>query len=124
MEQPVEADGRVVTFWESISRDEVYAPIYDVGVLIKRLHHMVAPPGLDLPELRPFGAPDDELPRLAGLPADDAEFLCATYLRHRADSNPSPAANAFLAMRHPSSTFPLSRCASARTIATKKSLRR
>lgn len=75
VEQPVEADGRVVTFWESISRDEIYAPIHDVGVLIRRLHHMVAPSGLDLPELRPFGAMDEELPRLAGLSAADAEFL-------------------------------------------------
>lgn len=36
--QPVKAEGRVVTFWESVSRETVYAAIHDVAALIKRLH--------------------------------------------------------------------------------------
>lgn len=77
VDQPVEADGRVVTFWQSISEDEIYAPIHDVGVLIRRLHHMVAPAGLELPELQPFGPRDGQLPGFAGLSDDDRDFLRA-----------------------------------------------
>lgn len=77
VDQPLVADGRVVTFWQSISDDEIYAPIRDVGVLIRRLHHMVAPVGLELPELQPFGAPDSQLPGFVGLSAADGEFLRA-----------------------------------------------
>jgi hypothetical protein len=75
VDQPIQVDGRVATFWESISDDEIYAPIHDVGRLIRRLHHMVAPLDLDLPELRPFGAPGDELPPFDGLAVADADFL-------------------------------------------------
>ena len=57
--QPVEADGRVVTFWESISRKTVYAPIRDVALLIKRLHALPAPADVDLPDLQPFGCRGD-----------------------------------------------------------------
>jgi hypothetical protein len=73
--QPVEADGRVVTFWESVSRETVYAPIRDVAALIKRLHELARPVDVVLPELQPFGSPGDRLPQFAGLPPADAQFL-------------------------------------------------
>lgn len=75
VDQPVEAEGRVVTFWESISRETVYAPIRDVAALIKRLHALPAPEGIDLPELLPFGSPGDALPTFTDLPDADADFL-------------------------------------------------
>ncbi len=73
--QPVEAEGRVVTFWKSVSRETVYAPIHEVAALIKRLHLMAPPADVELPELQPFGRLDDHLPAFAGLPAADAQFL-------------------------------------------------
>lgn len=73
--QPVEAEGRVVTFWESISRETVYAPIRDVAALIKRLHALAPPTDIDLPELRPFGTAGDAAPSFAGLLPADAQFL-------------------------------------------------
>lgn len=73
--QPMAADGRVVTFWESISRETVYAPIRDVAALIKRLHALATPVDFDLPELRPFGDVTDSLPTFEGLPPADAQFL-------------------------------------------------
>jgi aminoglycoside phosphotransferase (APT) family kinase protein len=78
VDQPIEADGRVVTFWESIAPDTAYAPIDQVAELIRRLHHLSPPPGLDLPTLRPFGRADDPTPRFDGLDPADVEFL-----RHR-----------------------------------------
>jgi len=73
--QPIEVEGRVVTFWGSVSRETVYAPIRDVAVLIKRLHELAPPADIALPELQPFGRPDDALPQFAGLPPRDAQFL-------------------------------------------------
>jgi len=73
--QPVEAEGRVVTFWESTSRETVYAPIHDVAKLIKRLHALAPPPDVELPELQPFGGPDDELPQFPRLSPADVRFL-------------------------------------------------
>jgi hypothetical protein len=73
--QPVEAEGRVVTFWKSISRETVYAKIRDVAKLIKRLHALAPPVNVDLPELQPFGGADEGLPPFAGLPHAEAQFL-------------------------------------------------
>jgi hypothetical protein len=73
--QPVEAQDRVVTFWESVSLETVYAPIADVAALIKRLHALVPPADLALPELVPFGRVGDPLPQFPGLPTADAEYL-------------------------------------------------
>jgi hypothetical protein len=78
VEQPVAIDDVVVTFWELISSREVYAPLADVGRLVRRLHDLPQPPGLTLPTLAPFGLPGDPLPSFAGL--DDAD---AAYLRSR-----------------------------------------
>lgn len=73
--QPVEAAGRVVTFWKSISHETVYAPIRDVARLIKRLHELPTPDDVSLPDLQPFGGPDDDLPQFSGLPPADSQFL-------------------------------------------------
>ncbi|KAA1027092.1 aminoglycoside phosphotransferase family protein [Pseudonocardia sp. EV170527-09] len=75
VDQPVEIDGVVVTFWESISRGEVYAPLADVGRLIRRLHELSRPEGLDLPALAPFGHIGDPLPPFEGLDEIDAAYL-------------------------------------------------
>lgn len=73
--QPVRADGRVVTFWESVSAETVYAPIGDVAMLLKQLHALSSPTSIKLPELQPFGASDDPLPLFEGLFPRDAQFL-------------------------------------------------
>ncbi|MGH3568172.1 MAG: hypothetical protein ACRDRH_19520 [Pseudonocardia sp.] len=66
IDQPIETDDRVVTFWESVSLETKYAPICDVAELIKRLHELSAPAHIPLPELRPFGDTEDELPQFVG----------------------------------------------------------
>lgn len=73
--QPRIADRRVVTFWLSISKETVYAPLRAVGELIRGLHDLPAPSGLELPRLMPFGSPADELPAFPGLPDADADYL-------------------------------------------------
>lgn len=75
IEQPVDAAGRVVTFWESIAPETRYAPIRDVARLTRRLHDLKVPPTLALPVLQPFGAPEEPFPDLAAIPRADAQFL-------------------------------------------------
>src|SRR4051794_25643344 len=74
VDQPVEAAGRVVTFWESVAPETEYAPIGQVADLIGRLHELSLPEGIALPKLRPFGEPDDPLPAFDGLSEQDAAF--------------------------------------------------
>jgi aminoglycoside phosphotransferase (APT) family kinase protein len=74
--QPIEADGAVVTLWESVSAETRYADIADVAALIKRLHGLAAPDSLRLPDLSPFAPAAEVFPRLGGLSADDRAFLC------------------------------------------------
>jgi len=73
--QPVEAEGRIATFWKSVSPETVYAPIRDVAALIRRLHALSVPASLVLPELCPFGSESDPLPEFVGLPSRDAHYL-------------------------------------------------
>jgi hypothetical protein len=73
--QPIEADERIVTFWESVSHETVYAPIAEVAALIRRLHTLVAPENLSLPPLQPFGAASDPLPCFSGLSPEDERYL-------------------------------------------------
>ncbi|MBP2369920.1 phosphotransferase family protein [Pseudonocardia parietis] len=79
VEQPIEADGRVVTFWKSAADDERYAEIDDVAALIRDLHQLAAPAELELPALRPFGDPDDAVPLFPGLAEADESFLRERY---------------------------------------------
>lgn len=75
VEQPVDAAGRVVTFWKSIAAETRYAPIRDVAILTRRLHDLDVPSSLALPALQPFGAPGEPFPDLAEIPRADAQFL-------------------------------------------------
>jgi thiamine kinase-like enzyme len=73
--QPVVVDGSAATFWEAISDGESYAPLPQVAELIKRLHSLVPPPDLKLPDFEPFGAICSRLAASTWLGDDDAEFL-------------------------------------------------
>ena len=75
VDQPIVTGSHVVTLWRSACEGEVYAPIADVARIIRDLHKLPEPAGIDLPDLVPFGASDAELPAFEGLAPDDAEFL-------------------------------------------------
>lgn len=56
IEQPVRADGSVVTFSESVADTTIYGSTTDVAKLLRRLHELDPPPAtFDLPPLQPFG---------------------------------------------------------------------
>jgi Ser/Thr protein kinase RdoA (MazF antagonist) len=73
--QPLDLDGHAVTFWESVSEKEEYAPVGQVAELIRRLHELPAPATFDLPEYRPFELLDGKLGKLDGIDESDAAFL-------------------------------------------------
>lgn len=77
VDQPVDLDGHVATFWVSVSEHEEYAPIRQVAELIRRLHDLDPPSGLTLPVTQPFVDLESKLSVLANLDVSDAEFLRA-----------------------------------------------
>jgi aminoglycoside phosphotransferase (APT) family kinase protein len=55
VDQPIVIDGHAVTFWQSLSDDgQQYATVKEVADVLVRLHKLVAPADLHLPELAPF----------------------------------------------------------------------
>lgn len=73
--QPVSAAGRVVTFWESVADDERYAPVREVARLVRDLHALDPPVGLDLPRKRPFAELAERTAALERVDPDAAGFL-------------------------------------------------
>jgi hypothetical protein len=69
-DQPIEADRRLVTFWELISEQAEYGTVAELAVLLRRLHDLEPPSSLVLPELQPFARVDVRIDG-ADLAADD-----------------------------------------------------
>lgn len=75
VDQPISVDGRVVTFWVSVSEREEYARIDQVAGLIRWLHELDPPSSLVLPEVRPFDKAHAAVDLLTGVSSVDADFL-------------------------------------------------
>lgn len=73
VDQPVDIEGHVATFWESVSEREEYARIDQVADLIRRLHEFDTP--FDLPAKDPFGKLDAQIGSLDSLAPADSRFL-------------------------------------------------
>ncbi len=55
VDQPIEIDGHVATFWQSVSEDgQQYANVGEVAEVFAKLHRLDAPRYLHLPALAPF----------------------------------------------------------------------
>jgi len=77
VEQPVEADGRVVTFWTFVETPPGSDPpgTADLGRLLRRLHEMPEPPPVELPPFRPLDGFARKVDTAASLEADDRAWL-------------------------------------------------
>jgi len=73
-DQPIVADGQVVTFWAQVAEHKYYGTVIELASLLRRLHHLDPPSSLVLPELRPFKGAQTRISR-AELPENDREFL-------------------------------------------------
>ncbi|MEV6613808.1 aminoglycoside phosphotransferase family protein [Streptomyces sp. NPDC051051] len=74
LEQPLLVDGHPVTFWHLIVEGDRKATYEELGGILRDLHSMTVPAGLDLPAYEPFDKSALRLER-AQIPADDKAFL-------------------------------------------------
>jgi Ser/Thr protein kinase RdoA (MazF antagonist) len=85
VDQPVTADGRLVTFWEAVSDDgDQYASLAEVAEVLLNLHQLTAPADLHLPGLSPFANASNRIEANTWLTPQDRAFLTATLTQMRA----------------------------------------
>ncbi|MFF4411939.1 hypothetical protein ACFYY8_05365 [Streptosporangium sp. NPDC001559] len=82
---PSSVDGRVVTFWKSISDKEDYGTPIEVGRLLSRLHAMEAPTDLRLPPLRPFARAERRIAENDWFSPEDSAFMRAQLVKLQED---------------------------------------
>ncbi|NJQ00561.1 phosphotransferase enzyme family protein [Streptomyces zingiberis] len=75
LEQPVVVAGRPVTFWRLIEEGDRKATYGELGGILRDLHAMRLPDGLELPPYEVFGRTELRIERANGIPEDDREFL-------------------------------------------------
>ncbi|MEU1007057.1 aminoglycoside phosphotransferase family protein [Streptomyces sp. NPDC005890] len=74
LEQPLLIDGHPVTFWRFIVEGDRKATYGELGGLLRDLHSMTLPAGLELPAFDPFDKQDLRISK-APIPEDDRIFL-------------------------------------------------
>ncbi|MFE7929975.1 aminoglycoside phosphotransferase family protein [Streptomyces sp. NPDC057456] len=74
LEQPLLIEGHPVTFWHLIVEGDRKATYGELGGILRDLHAMTVPAGLELPAYEPFDKSVLRLER-AQIPADDKAFL-------------------------------------------------
>ena len=85
VDQPVEIDGRVVTFWNAVSEaGDQYASVAEVAEVLLRLHKLTAPADLHLPELAPFANAPQRIEANTWLTPEDRAFLITMLAQMRA----------------------------------------
>ncbi|MGW1267203.1 aminoglycoside phosphotransferase family protein [Streptomyces sp. NPDC002491] len=74
VEQPLLIDGHPVTFWHLIVEGDRKATYGELGGILRDLHSLTVPAGLDLPSFDPFGKQELRIDK-AAIPEDDRAFL-------------------------------------------------
>ncbi|MGW2981689.1 phosphotransferase enzyme family protein [Streptomyces humidus] len=74
VEQPLVVDGHPVTFWHLIVEGDRKATYGELGGILRDLHSLTVPAGLDLPSFDPFGKQELRIDK-AVIPEDDRAFL-------------------------------------------------
>ncbi|MGW2786718.1 aminoglycoside phosphotransferase family protein [Streptomyces populi] len=74
LEQPLVVGGHPVTFWHLIEEGDRKATYGELGAILRELHSLTLPAGLELPPFDPFDKQELRLDR-AVIPGDDKVFL-------------------------------------------------
>ncbi|MFI1024549.1 aminoglycoside phosphotransferase family protein [Streptomyces olivaceus] len=74
LEQPLSIDGYPVTFWRQIVEGDRKPAYGELGAVLRDLHSLRVPAGLELPRFDPFGKQELRIDR-APIPEDDRSFL-------------------------------------------------
>ncbi|MFD5681170.1 phosphotransferase [Streptomyces sp. DSS69] len=77
VEQPVEADGRPVTFWAELPPQQ-HGSVEDVAKLLARLHSLTTP-AIELGYLDPFVRVGEQLHAATTIRDDDKQWLHALH---------------------------------------------
>lgn len=90
VEQPVEVDGRAVTFWRELPPHRRGTPAQVAGAL-KQLHGLVPPASFDLGQVAPFVRLSERINSANFLPDDDRLWMCEhlAVLRQRWEKLPT-----------------------------------
>jgi aminoglycoside phosphotransferase (APT) family kinase protein len=76
VDQPVSVDEHLLTFWEPVSDDgDRYANVREVAEVLARLHRLIPPESLHLPQLSPFQSADQRIESSTWLNDADRAFL-------------------------------------------------
>ncbi|MEU6080117.1 aminoglycoside phosphotransferase family protein [Streptomyces sp. NPDC047108] len=75
VQQPMIIDGYPVTFWHLIEEGSRHATYGELGKVLRDLHALVVPDGVDLPPYSVFDRSDLRIESVTGIPEDDREFL-------------------------------------------------
>ncbi|MGW1729344.1 phosphotransferase family protein [Streptomyces sp. NPDC002306] len=92
IDQPVEAEGRPVTFWEELPPHE-NGSVQDVVYLLKRLHPLPIP-DFPLGKLDPFVRVAERIDAATSLPEEDREWLRSRLAELKAQWERRPAGQA------------------------------
>lgn len=74
LEQPFLVEGHPVTFWHLIVEGDRKASYGELGGVLRDLHSLALPEGLELPRFDPFGKQERRI-ECAPIPEDDRAFL-------------------------------------------------
>ncbi|MFC7984269.1 aminoglycoside phosphotransferase family protein [Streptomyces sp. NPDC057336] len=74
LEQPLSVDGYPVTFWHQIVEGDRKPAYGELGAVLRDLHTLSVPTGLELPRFQPFDKQELRIDR-AQIPEDDRLFL-------------------------------------------------
>ncbi|MEU3102711.1 aminoglycoside phosphotransferase family protein [Streptomyces griseoflavus] len=74
LEQPLLIDGFPVTFWHQIFEGDRKPAYGELGAVLRDLHSLTVPAGLELPRFQPFTKQELRIDR-AQIPEDDRSFL-------------------------------------------------
>jgi Ser/Thr protein kinase RdoA (MazF antagonist) len=78
VKQAIEADGRLVTFWQLVPPNATQPTVADLGCLLRRLHDLPAP-SFPLPVFDPLSVVPGRLACPGAAPPDDVAFLRDRY---------------------------------------------
>jgi Ser/Thr protein kinase RdoA (MazF antagonist) len=81
LEQPIEVGGRVVTVWEYVPQGPQRPTVSDLGRILRCLHQLTPPAGLELPAFRPLR----NIPARLALAPSSVKKADVEFLRQRAE---------------------------------------